>query len=510
MGSSGISLARAGGTASLLIVVVGCAAVPHRPTVSDEVGTRPLAAMSTMVADEGTSQGEDLTISATSDLPDLLAYAALHNPGLEAAFNRWKAALERVPQVRALPDPRFTYRYFIREVETRVGPQQQALGASQVFPWLGKLPLRGDIAVEAAQAARQDYEAEKRGLFYAVKNAYYEYYYLARAIAVVQENRDLVGYLEGVARSKYKTATASQAEVIRAQVELGKLEDRWQSLSDLRKPVAARLNAALNRAPDAELPEPTVIVEESIAATDEQLRAWLLDHSPALAALTHEIAGRKYGVALAKRDALPDITVGLDYTAVGSPARSAAPGFSNPAALRSASRLAGGMGDAIDWYAIGKSFTQGTRPDDAGKDIWMVSLSMNLPIGREKYAAVEREAAARYQAAIHTRAQRANELGADLQRVLYEFRDAKRKIDLYRDTLVPKARQNVSAADTAYRTGAATFLDLVDAERALLEFGLAYEKALATHAQRLAELEMLVGRNIPTHQTNESPDEVTP
>ena len=46
-------------------------------------------------------------------LSDYLAQAALKNPELEAAFHRWKAALEKIPQVRALPDPRFTFAYFI-------------------------------------------------------------------------------------------------------------------------------------------------------------------------------------------------------------------------------------------------------------------------------------------------------------------------------------------------------------------------------------------------------------
>ncbi len=67
-------------------------------------------------------------LSEASGLSDYLAYAALNNPGLEAAFNRWKAALEEVPQVKSLPDPRFNYKYFIQEVETRVGPQRQSLG----------------------------------------------------------------------------------------------------------------------------------------------------------------------------------------------------------------------------------------------------------------------------------------------------------------------------------------------------------------------------------------------
>jgi len=47
-------------------------------------------------------------ITENSTLHDLLAAAALDNPGLMAAFERWQAALARVPQVKALPNPQIS------------------------------------------------------------------------------------------------------------------------------------------------------------------------------------------------------------------------------------------------------------------------------------------------------------------------------------------------------------------------------------------------------------------
>ena len=124
-------------------------------------------------------------------------------------------------------------------------------------------------------------------------------------------------------------------------------------------------------------------------------------------------------------------------------------------------------------------------------------MSMNIPIWRDKYAAGEREARSRHRAARHTRKQRENVLAAKIQRVLYDYRDAERKIDLYRDTLVPKARQSLRSTEAAFRAGTSSFLDLIDAERTLLDFELSYERASTNRAQRLAELEKLVGRSIP-------------
>ncbi len=93
-------------------------------------------------------------LDENSTLEDYLEYASHNNPGLEAAFNMWKATLEKVTQVQTLPDPRFTYGYFLESVETRVGPQEHVLAIAQTFPWFGKLRLRGEKAFEASEVFR--------------------------------------------------------------------------------------------------------------------------------------------------------------------------------------------------------------------------------------------------------------------------------------------------------------------------------------------------------------------
>ncbi len=485
-------------SAALLIwMFAGCASPERSPAVGDAMRWGAVHAPWPTLREYNKADEANLpALDDSATLDDYLAYAALNNPGLEAAFYRWKAALERVVQEESLPDPRFTYRNFIREVETRVGPQKQALGLSQMFPWFGKLELRGNVAVEAARTVQQRYENEKLKLFFEVKLAFYEYYYLGRAIDVVRENFELVEYLESVARARYKTASAGHPDVIRAQVEMGKLEDRLNSLRDLVVPALARLNAALNRPTDAALPLPQSIPNEHPAFSADDVLDWLSQDSPVLRALDHEIERARHAIDLARKNYYPDLTLGMDYTEVGSARRSSPLGFSNPAALRSASRIAGGMGDLIDAYALGKSFSPGGSPGDSGQDVWMMSLSMNIPIWRSKYAAGEREARARYLAALSARVQKENSLTATVQRTLFEHRDAERKITLYRDVLIPKARESIGSTETAFRAGSASFLDLVDAERSLLEFELSFERALANRAQRLAELEMLVGRTL--------------
>ena len=162
-------------------------------------------------------------------LSDYLANAALNNPELESAFYRWKAALEKIPQVKTLPDPRFTFAYYIQSVETRVGPQVASVALFQTFPWFGVLDLRGDIAAEEANALKAQYDALKLRLFYDVKNSFYEYAYLAQAIQITREDVALLKYLESVARARYSAGATPYSDVLKTQVQLGRLEDRLKT-----------------------------------------------------------------------------------------------------------------------------------------------------------------------------------------------------------------------------------------------------------------------------------------
>jgi len=230
-------------------------------------------------------------------------------------------------------------------------------------------------------------------------------------------------------------------------------------LEDLGAPIVARLNAALNRSPAAPLPWPQVIENQQVSFTDEELLVWLAQSNPEISALDYEISRKRHQVELAKKEYFPDVTLGVDY---------------------------------IDTA----SSTGGRHPSSDGNDPVVGMISLNIPIWWEKLSAGIREASHRYLAAMHQKVQAVNTLSAKLKLIAYRFRDADRRIDLFGDTLLPKARESLKVTEAAFRVGEAAFTDLIDAERVLLEFQLAHERALADKAQRLAELEMLVGKEI--------------
>ncbi len=101
---------------------------------------------------------------ATHGDEQLAAYldeAIERNPGVRSRFAVYRATLQKIPQVTALPDPQLSLTQFLRTPETRVGPQTTLVSLEQRFPWFGKLDEKGKLAAKEAAYQAQVYEAAK-------------------------------------------------------------------------------------------------------------------------------------------------------------------------------------------------------------------------------------------------------------------------------------------------------------------------------------------------------------
>jgi outer membrane protein TolC len=429
--------------AVLLCLSAGCTSVPSRYDSALRSWQR------------GAPRADAAALPADADLAALLRHAAENNAALRAAHQEWRAALEAVPQAVSLPDPRLTFAYFVEEVETRNGPMDWRLGLHQPFPWFGKLDLAGGIAVRSAEAASEAFVAEGLGVARRVSDAFYEYAYLEEAIRVTREHRELLLSWEEIAQIRYATGSGSDADVTRAQVELGKLDDRVRSLEDLRRPLVARINAELDRPAATPIAAPVASWPRPAPVDEEALHAELRETSPRLRALRWRVEAAELRVELADKEFWPDYSLGAEYTAISS--------------------------------------ASGAGVQDSGDNALSVAVGIELPIRRRRIRAAVQQASAQVTAARARLADEINRVSAELEMALYGVRDAERRLGLFRDTLIPKGRQSIVSLTAGYEADAAGFLDLVDAERVLLEFELAAARAQADHAQALAEVVHLSG-----------------
>ncbi|MFG0252464.1 MAG: TolC family protein, partial [Phycisphaerales bacterium JB038] len=268
----------------------------------------PLAGIG--LADRESARANLPPLQTGSSLADYQRFAALNNPGLEARFQEWRAAVEQVPSVGSLPDPRFTYGYYFGEVETRVGPMQHLFSLSQSLPWPGKLQHREDAASHRARAAFARFEAARLDLFYRVESAYNRLYFLKRSIDISREMIDLLAQFERVAQTRYQVGQAGHPDLLKIQVELGLAEDRLRELESLRAPYVAELNAALSRSAGSEVAWPASVSDREVELSEDQIRAAMRERNPQLQALEQDLESKRLGVQIAREEGLPDLTVG--------------------------------------------------------------------------------------------------------------------------------------------------------------------------------------------------------
>ena len=221
----------------------------------------------------------------------------------------------------------------------------------------------------------------------------------------------------------------------------------------------AKLAASTNLPPDTEFPWPPAVPVMLLCVTDEELFKDLPEYSPQIKRFEHLEAREKAGIELAKKEYYPDVTFGIEDIITGSALMPNTP--------------------------------------DSGKDAIIASVTVNIPFWWEKRKAAVREGHAKLASATKGAEALKRSLLSDMELALYKYRDAQRKIDLYRNALIPKAEEALGVTLEAFQAGTRSSLDLIDAEKTLLEFELSYLRALADQAQRVAELEWLLGKEIP-------------
>jgi cobalt-zinc-cadmium efflux system outer membrane protein len=377
---------------------------------------------------------------------DYLKYAEAHNADLQGSFEQWNAAKERIGQAKSLENPTLTYGYATERTPTR-----SVFEVMQPFPWFGTIEARTDLAKAFEQSARQQYEAKKHEVRYELKDAFYQYCYLAHAIEITKENIELFRHFEQVAQTRYATSLTSNPDVIRAQIELAKLEDTLKSFEKSRPVIIAKLNSILNRPALSDLPWPVAASYKRISLNGETLQELVSKSNFELKELAYNIEAARYNEKLAEKKFYPDFGLGVSIDA--------------------------GMGNN-------------------GKTRVMPLISATLPIWRGNLEAGQRQTQSQIRQAQDEKNQKENVLTARAQQVLFEFEDSSRKIALYGDTIIPKAREMIAASESAYQSGTIDFLSLTDAQRTLLDYRLNYEQAVTENFKRLAELELLTGTEL--------------
>jgi outer membrane protein TolC len=182
-----------------------------------------------------------------------ISHALTQNPDIQTARKRLEAKAFQVPQAASLQDPMMGITAFPESVQTAAGQQELLMSVSQKFPWYGKLRARSDVAELDAQVVRAQLSAVELSVIEEVKQAYYELYFVQRAIQITEADRKLLNDLTRIAESKYRTGAVSQQDVLRAQLEVSNLDNQLIRLRQELASAQAKLARRLHLSPDSDL-----------------------------------------------------------------------------------------------------------------------------------------------------------------------------------------------------------------------------------------------------------------
>jgi cobalt-zinc-cadmium efflux system outer membrane protein len=393
-------------------------------------------------------------------LRQLVTETLERNPEVAGLAAAASAAAQRAPQVKALPDPVAGITAYLQTPETRVGPQQAMVSLSQRFPWFGKLELREKVALYEAAAARAKVEAARLHLVTEVRRLAYELTFQDVFENVVNDDRTTLTHYEELARTRYASGVGLEQAVIKIQAEITKDDTRLLDIATRRAALKAQLNA-LRDQPDGTLLPPNLLPRyPALTLAPVALRQGALANRPEVAGADAMIAMAKAQIDIARKAYSPDVTLGLVYALVGK--RTDAQGRAMP-------------------------------PPDNGQDVFGLMAGVNLPIHREKLAAGVAEATDRQLAAEQAKRSVVSGIDRSLDDLIYRIPLTYQRLHLFEDVLSIQAEQSLRSAEAGYAAATLNALDLLDAERVLLEVRTATARARADYAIGVAQLEGATG-----------------
>jgi cobalt-zinc-cadmium efflux system outer membrane protein len=386
-------------------------------------------------------------------LPAAVRRTLEHHPALAAAASGVDAALERQVQAGLWPNPEL-------EVEAEnfggsgelAGFDASELTAvlSQPLPVGGRVAAGRDLAGAAADAARTDLEASRLEVSARTRSRFYGALLAQERVSLASELLELTQTLARTVTLRVEAGKVSPVEGAKARIEVARARARsvraHHELAAARELLVAMWGGTAAEVGDLVPPEPLVVAPPAADLLLADLTATV-----EMRRLEHEVRQRELAVRLARAEAIPDLAVSV-----------------------------------------------GARQlRDLGEEAWVAGLAMAVPIfdrGRPARRAAELE----LEQSRHRTQARRLELAAELEAA--RERLAALTDELYgldRD-IVPAAEEVHAAAEIGYREGKLGFLDVLDAQRTLVEARVQRLDVLAHYLEARTALELRLGRSLTT------------
>ena len=250
-------------------------------------------------------------------LDSLLQLVVENNTQLKSIELEYQSILEKKNQVNQLPNPQLGVGVPALRPETRLGPQMLMVSASQMFPWFGTLKSKEEVVISMSKAKYEQISIVKLDLFYQVKSAYYQLYFLEQKQAIIKENIDLFESLESISLAKVESGQATLADVLRVQTKLQSLRQQLLMIDNQKLVFESNINE-LTKQPTStkiQLEDSLVlpVLEYDLASFKNKIE----NNHPLIAQVNYQIEQSNNSIAVNSNMNKPTLGLGLDYSLVG-------------------------------------------------------------------------------------------------------------------------------------------------------------------------------------------------
>jgi outer membrane protein, heavy metal efflux system len=395
------------------------------------------------------------TKMAELTLNETVTAALENNPAIKTARAKWESARQRIPQAAAWEDPKLTVNSLLgRFVDiSRNGFADQMVTVEQMIPLTGKNRSKERIAAAEAVAGFEDFRRQQLDVILKTKASYFRLANIYLLLDLNDQEEAALSQTLDASKAKFEVGTQSQADYLTADVERQKIIEARRDLEQKLSDEQTKLKVLMNRDPFSSLGRPVSSEALPQDLSPERLRRLTLANRPEIRQAQSMMIGASAKVELAKREWVPDPSVSLQ----------------------------------AQHYNAGR---QAISEINAG-------VSIDLPwFNSKKYRAGEREAQSDLLAAQQSLEGAQTEAIGMLRDQLQKIETLHHHIELYRDQLLPSARQTVSSYQADYETDKATLIQVLTSENNVRELETMYNQDQTDFRVAIAELESLVGTDL--------------
>lgn len=401
-------------------------------------------------------------IGLPPDLQALIAESLKANAEVKQMGSLASAAKETIKPAGALEDPTVSFGMTNIPTDTwRLNQDpmtQKMLELSQKFPFPGKRRLRSEVAAEQAKSDDLVYRDKANEIRTKVVMSYWNLALAYGGFDLVQRSKQFWEQVVQVTETRYKVGQGMQADVLQAQVELGNYLDRLFQWKQRQESLQADLNALRSQPPQTPVGRPQSLKLRPFALKLDDLLSQA-EARPQLQALKALVTKQEKAVNLAKKEYFPDATVSVGY------------------AFRE---------------------TLGPPVNLKQADMFTGAVMFNLPIWQaSKIKPRIREEQERQAAAQSAVQSTWNQLAAAIKDRHAKLMRLAQQITLYNQGIVPQARQAAEASLASYQVGSLGFPQLYQNQINAYNAELALQEYLKDFEENWAELEWLVGAELP-------------